>query len=104
MMAASAHSKMAARGGERTRGRMAGAGRPRRPSRPGTCTSCERRPMPEHMTLAAWRSLLEARGHPIRQTESGFTVWPGPDAIVTVAVEPDATFYPHNRQRFFLCE
>jgi hypothetical protein len=60
--------------------------------------------MPENVTLAGWRSLLEARGHPLRETESGFTVWPGPDAIVTVAVEPDATFYPQYRQRFFLCE
>jgi hypothetical protein len=64
--------------------------------------------MPELLTLDTWRAQLQARGHCLRecgrQTGTGFYVWPDPDTIITVAVEPDPVLKPQYRQRFFLCD
>jgi hypothetical protein len=60
------------------------------------------------LTLDSWRSRLEGRGHrvtePARETVTGFTLWPDPGVIVTVAVEPDPTLRPQYRQQFFVLE
>jgi hypothetical protein len=63
--------------------------------------------MSEELTLDAWRSRLDAQGHhvaPGRESAGTFTLWPGADTIVTVAVEPDGTLRRRFRERFFLCE
>jgi hypothetical protein len=62
--------------------------------------------MAEELTLEAWWARLKSRGHrtteSTRQTATGFTVWPDPGTVVTVAMEPDPTLYPQYRQRFFV--
>jgi hypothetical protein len=64
--------------------------------------------MSEALTLAAWRARLERAGQPVkdpeRETLTGFRLWPGPEVVITVGVEPDGTLYPQYRQRFFVCE
>jgi hypothetical protein len=64
--------------------------------------------MAEGLTLAAWRTRLEARGHHITEptwpTVMGFTLYPDADTVITVGVEPDATLYRQYRQRFFVVE
>jgi hypothetical protein len=62
----------------------------------------------EGLTLDAWGAHLHSRGHRVTEptwpTVTGFTLWPDPDTLITVAVEPDAALYPRYRQRFFLCD
>lgn len=62
----------------------------------------------EGLSLDVWRERLEAGGHVVQSTEESghpsFRLWPRPDTIVTVAVEPDVTLKPQYRQRYFLCE
>jgi hypothetical protein len=64
--------------------------------------------MAEGLTLAAWRTRLEARGHnisePTWQTVTGFTLYPDADTGITVGVEPDPTLYRQYRQRSFVAE
>lgn len=64
--------------------------------------------MRQDLTLSGWRARLMSQGHlvtdPRQPTPTGFTLWPDPDTIVTVAVEPDPTLRRKYRQRFFACE
>ena len=43
-------------------------------------------------------------GHRVQETVTFFPLWPHPEMIITVAVEPDPTLLPAPRQRFFLCQ
>jgi hypothetical protein len=64
--------------------------------------------MAEGLTLAAWRTRLEAREHnifePAWPTVTGFTLYPDADSVITVGVEADPTLYRQYRQRFFVVE
>src|SRR5207253_1058875 len=41
---------------------------------------------------------------PSWKTVTGFTLFPGPDTIVTLALWPDVLISPRYRQRYFVCE
>jgi hypothetical protein len=64
-------------------------------------------PVPELLSLETWRQQLAHRGHLITAPDqtgvTTFGLCPGPDTIITVAVDPDVTLRTQYRQRYFLC-
>lgn len=59
----------------------------------------------EAPSLDAWRQQLGSRGHVIIESNesTGFQLWPSPDSIITVGIEPDGTLRAQYRQRYFVC-
>jgi hypothetical protein len=60
----------------------------------------------EVLRLSELSQRLQREGHDIEpqsEISDSVRVWPRPERIITVALEPDGTLYKRSRRRYFLC-